>query len=619
MVCATELRVTRNFSSAILFWAPSGQKRNRKVRMSGASAREDVCFTFCTILKQFCHPQLDHQVESEPTWNKAKEPDWSRRCKHKQMEPAVVDGSVHTRCKQHERNCPQICVLASNVNTAYIDRHLFSQKSSSTRTHERKCVALQVVKNSFQQENWEVNRSSALRLFSQEISKNHTSSFLIAWNKGKNSSGNFFTRPLENAFLQGHTCVFCKSTQWAHWTSQDKCETEAWETCSPSCSHTKWGVLLLFSREVAPGVGRRSGGRDDILLYLSSCDKHAKHATFLPFLSKCETKLSASWNCFSVCLFSGIRPVTGNFACIMHGWHKIKKRQKLECWFLEQVSDPMSAKTFSELKLKKTKHKQTKQAANWGTRLPSLQVAPSWNWKLFWESWELGMKSLYPERRRPPRSRRLPPSAGTAPRAAARSPATTLRPLHGRFRLAPGTSHDRARTGIANKWSHSGAACEGERKRERESERARERERERKTVENKTTLCWTLAWYCIEQGANETDFSQQQNAVREEKNEGEKSQGSNFSLSAKKWTKKQQHSSIQIFTQGNFLGACISWDKLHTLNICNGQVFSLWSERAFFWILQGKMPTVLPRAENTGRNIHCEGFYSFSFYRFHSL
>ncbi len=40
------------------------------------------------------------------------------RCKRKQMEPAVADRSVHTGRKQHQRNCPQICVLACGLDWA---------------------------------------------------------------------------------------------------------------------------------------------------------------------------------------------------------------------------------------------------------------------------------------------------------------------------------------------------------------------------------------------------------------------------------------------------------------------------------------------------------------------
>ncbi len=36
----------------------------------------------------------------------------------KQMEPVVANGRVHTGRKQHQMNCPQICVLASSVNWA---------------------------------------------------------------------------------------------------------------------------------------------------------------------------------------------------------------------------------------------------------------------------------------------------------------------------------------------------------------------------------------------------------------------------------------------------------------------------------------------------------------------
>ncbi len=34
------------------------------------------------------------------------------------MEPAVVNESIHTGCKQHHRICVRICVLASSVNWA---------------------------------------------------------------------------------------------------------------------------------------------------------------------------------------------------------------------------------------------------------------------------------------------------------------------------------------------------------------------------------------------------------------------------------------------------------------------------------------------------------------------
>ncbi len=34
------------------------------------------------------------------------------------MEPAVAHRNVHTECKQYQRNCPQICVLASSVDWA---------------------------------------------------------------------------------------------------------------------------------------------------------------------------------------------------------------------------------------------------------------------------------------------------------------------------------------------------------------------------------------------------------------------------------------------------------------------------------------------------------------------
>ncbi len=40
------------------------------------------------------------------------------RYKRKQMEPAGVNESVHTGHKQQQRNCPQICMLASSVNWA---------------------------------------------------------------------------------------------------------------------------------------------------------------------------------------------------------------------------------------------------------------------------------------------------------------------------------------------------------------------------------------------------------------------------------------------------------------------------------------------------------------------
>ena len=38
--------------------------------------------------------------------------------KRKQMEPTVVNGSVHAGIKQHSKNFPQICALASSVDSA---------------------------------------------------------------------------------------------------------------------------------------------------------------------------------------------------------------------------------------------------------------------------------------------------------------------------------------------------------------------------------------------------------------------------------------------------------------------------------------------------------------------
>ncbi len=43
-------------------------------------------------------------------------PHWTRRHKCKQMEPAVVNGSVYTYTMQHQRNCPQL--LSSSVDWA---------------------------------------------------------------------------------------------------------------------------------------------------------------------------------------------------------------------------------------------------------------------------------------------------------------------------------------------------------------------------------------------------------------------------------------------------------------------------------------------------------------------
>ena len=43
-------------------------------------------------------------------------PHWTRTRNASKMEPAVVNGSVHTARNQHQRNCPQICVLASSVD-----------------------------------------------------------------------------------------------------------------------------------------------------------------------------------------------------------------------------------------------------------------------------------------------------------------------------------------------------------------------------------------------------------------------------------------------------------------------------------------------------------------------
>ncbi len=41
----------------------------------------------------------------------------TRKCK----QPSVVNRIVHTGCKQHQKNCPQICVLASSVDWALSD------------------------------------------------------------------------------------------------------------------------------------------------------------------------------------------------------------------------------------------------------------------------------------------------------------------------------------------------------------------------------------------------------------------------------------------------------------------------------------------------------------------
>ncbi len=55
-------------------------------------------------------------IPTHYTWTHASGPTLDTRHKCNQTEPTVVNGSVHTGCRQHQRNCLQICALASSVD-----------------------------------------------------------------------------------------------------------------------------------------------------------------------------------------------------------------------------------------------------------------------------------------------------------------------------------------------------------------------------------------------------------------------------------------------------------------------------------------------------------------------
>ncbi len=79
-----------------------------------SNSGECVIPDFCRIRKFWLQWKAQTKIEAESTLD--------ARRKRKQMEPAVANGSVHTGCKQHQRNCPQNCVLASSVDWAHLRR-----------------------------------------------------------------------------------------------------------------------------------------------------------------------------------------------------------------------------------------------------------------------------------------------------------------------------------------------------------------------------------------------------------------------------------------------------------------------------------------------------------------